>query len=526
MVLKTLHKRSRLNARSVLYDACKSIGILTVCSLIGFLFYSLQLSEANIISIYIIGILLISSITSSWIYGTAASVCGVLLFNFMYANPTFNFNVYDIQYSITMVVMLVASLITSYVMTLFRIQLDREGLEIRRLDILLETSQHLQQVQDSDGIFSVMLTQLHQMLDHPIIIFPFVEGELKEPRVKDSEHTEYVSSGHDMFDMQTLEHFVAVEHDKKHTRIPMHNGKTAVCFRLESGQTLHAVTCIVVESDKRIVGFEYNVVLAMLDEVALSLEKHNLHVFNERIAREAESERLRTNLLRTISHDLRTPLTSISGNADILLSNGDTIKPDLRKQLYQNIYNDSEWLINLVENLLFITRIDNGVMAIHTEYEVLQEIIQESLHCMVKRSKDHRVHVDLADELLVVKTDARLCVQVLVNIIDNALKYTPPGSDIHIRAFRRDGHAVVEVADTGCGISDDDKEKVFEMFYTSNKASGDSRRGIGLGLPLCQSIISAHGGTIQIADNTPRGVVVRVSLQLEEVCGESECTGG
>jgi two-component system sensor histidine kinase KdpD len=263
----------------------------------------------------------------------------------------------------------------------------------------------------------------------------------------------------------------------------------------------------------------------MLDEIALSLEKHNLHMFNERIAQEAEAERLRTNLLRNISHDLRTPLTSISGNADILLSSADQIEPELRRQLYQNIYSDSEWLINLVENLLFVTRIDNGIMAINTEYEVLQEIIQESLDCMEKRAKDHHIYLEIPEELLIVKIDARLLMQVIINIVDNAIKYTPAGSDIRIKAFQRDSQAVVEVADTGSGISDDDKQKVFEMFYTVNKKSSDSRRGIGLGLPLCQSIIHAHAGTIHITDNVPKGVVVTFTLHSEEARIESEYTG-
>jgi two-component system sensor histidine kinase KdpD len=282
---------------------------------------------------------------------------------------------------------------------------------------------------------------------------------------------------------------------------------------------------IIVDSGKKLVGFEHSLVLAMLDEVALSMERHHLHLFNERIAREAEAERLRANLLRSISHDLRTPLTSISGNADILLSNGNQIKADLRRQLYQNIYNDSEWLINLVENLLFVTRIDNGVMPIHTEPEVLQEIIPEALNSLVKRAKEHSVFLEMSEELLVVKMDARLFMQVLVNIVDNAIKYTPAGSTIKIRAFQRDSQAVVEVADTGCGISGEDKQKVFEMFYTANKQFGDSRRGIGLGLPLCQSIVHAHNGTIHIADNVPSGVVVSFALNLEEVCFENEYTG-
>ncbi len=523
---KTLQKRSRLKSATAWRDAFVSNCVLAVCSLIGYLFHSLQLSEANIISIYILGILFISSITSSWVYGTVSSVCGVLLFNFLYADPIFNFHVYDLQYSITTVVMLGASLITNYIMTLFRMQIVREKQEIRRLDILLETSQHLQQAQNMSDILNVASAQLYKMFERAVLIFPLADGKLTQPVIKGPESDLVFFSKDFVLEKSALQQFSASENDEKYMVIHIDSGKDAVCFKLMNREVLFALICIVVDSGKRIVAYEYNLVLAMLDEIALSLEKYNLHLFNESIAREAEAERLRTNLLRTISHDLRTPLTSISGNADILLNNGDQIKPDLRKQLYQNIYNDSEWLINLVENLLFVTRIDNGVMAINTEYEALQEIVQESLNSMSKRTKDHHVSIEMPDELIVVKTDARLLMQVIVNIVDNAIKYTPAGSDIKVRVFRRGAQAVVEVADTGCGISDNDKQKVFEMFYTTNKNLSDSRRGIGLGLPLCQSIISAHGSTITIADNTPSGVIVSFALKLEEVCIENECIGG
>ena len=525
MILKILRRKSRLNAGTSWHDAFISVCILISCSLIGFLFYSLHLSEANIISIYILGILLIASITSSWVYGTISSVCGVLLFNCLYAHPIFNFNVYDSQYLITMVVMLIASLITNYVMTIFRWQLDREKMETRRLDILLETSQHLQQTQNDDDIYDVALTQIYHMIGHAILIFPLDDRKTTKPMIKASEQYAKLFNEAFTFDNNVIEQFIAQGNNEKSTVALINNELNAVCFKLRNSKTLFAVICIVIDSKKSIVGFEYNIVLAMLDEIAFSLEKHHLHLFNERIAREAEAERLRTNLLRTISHDLRTPLTSILGNADILLSNGEQIASELRKQLYQTIYSDSEWLITLVENLLFITRIDNGVMSINTEPEVLQEIIPESLSCVAKRAKEHAVNLEMPDELLVVKMDARLFLQVIINIVDNAIKYTPLGSTIHIRLLRRNAQAVIEIADEGCGITDSDKKKVFEMFYTSNKISSDSRRGIGLGLPLCQSIVSAHGGTITLVDNTPRGLVVTIVLQLEEVCFESEYSG-
>ena len=354
-------------------DCLISSGILGACSLIGFIFYSSGLSEANIISIYILGILIIASLTSSWLYGGISSVIGVLLFNCLYAEPRFTLFVYDWQYSITTFVMLIASIVTNSIMTQFRRQ-------------------------------------------------------------------------------------------------------------------------------------------------------HVLRVLNERITHEADVERLRANLLRSISHDLRTPLTSISGNADILLSSGEQLNVDLRKLLCREIVNDSEWLIGLVENLLFITRIEDGMLSIQTEQEVLQEIIPEALIHLAKRAKNHNILLEMPEELLIVKMEARLIMQVIINIVDNAIKYSPAGSDISISAHRRGSRAIVSIGDYGCGIEEKDKDRVFEMFSTTNKKSGDNRRGIGLGLSLCKAIIQAHGGTIYINDNTPSGTIVSFTLNLEEILVEKEDT--
>ena len=524
-MIASVHRKHVPRAGSVRRDVCISACILAACSLIGFLFYSQSLSEANIISVYILGILAIASLTSGWIYGTVSSVVGVLLFNCLYAEPHFNFWVYDWQYAITAVVMLIASLITNYVMTLFRRQLDREVLETRRLDILLETSQRLLQTQDEQDIFAVTLTQLFRMFDRPILLFPVSDGNVLQPMIKVPEKDGSFfpeSWGLDEASLRRGIHGAIASEDAV---ILAGDGKKAMLLPVRGEKTVFAVAGIIVDSGKTFDGFEHNLLLAILDEAALSFEKHHLHVCNERIAREAEAERLRANLLRAISHDLRTPLTSISGNADILLSNGEQIRPDLRGQLYQHIYDDSEWLINMVENLLFVTRIENGVMSITTEPEVLQELIPEALNRFARRNKGHNISLEMPDELLIVAVDARLVIQVLVNIVDNAMKYTPPGSDIAIRAFRRGSQAVVEVADTGGGISDEDKQKVFEMFYTCNNKTGDSRRGIGLGLPLCRSIVRAHGGVLHIADNAPSGAVVSFALQIKELCCESEYPG-
>jgi two-component system sensor histidine kinase KdpD len=175
------------------------------------------------------------------------------------------------------------------------------------------------------------------------------------------------------------------------------------------------------------------------------------------------------------------------------------------------------WLINLVENLLSVTRIDNGTMNIQMQPELIEEIITEALKHINRKASEHKISVDIHDDLLMVYADVRLILQVIINIVDNAVQYTEPGSEIAISAVQKDNMAVIEVADNGSGINDESKKKLFDMFYTANNASGDNRRGLGLGLSLCKSIINAHGGEIYVKDNQPKGSIFGFTLQVREV---------
>ena len=263
--------------------------------------------------------------------------------------------------------------------------------------------------------------------------------------------------------------------------------------------------------------FEKSVMLSILGECALALENSKNAKEKEKAAVIAKNEQLRANLLRSISHDLRTPLTSISGNASNLLSNGDKFDEDSKKQIYTDIYDDSMWLINLVENILAVTRIEEGKINLRMSTELMDEVIDEALLHINRKKTEHKIVVNSTKEFILAKIDARLIVQVIINIVDNAIKYTPVGSEIKILTDMEKDKVVVEISDDGSGIDDEIKEKVFDMFYSGNNTVADSRRSLGLGLALCRSIINAHGGEIEVLDNVPHGTVFRFTLPAGEV---------
>lgn len=261
---------------------------------------------------------------------------------------------------------------------------------------------------------------------------------------------------------------------------------------------------------------------AILSQCELAME--NIRATNEKEAEKlkTQDERLRSDLLRSISHDLRTPLTSISGNSSVLLQSDSKLDPETRQQLYQDIYDDSQWLINLVENLLSVSRVTNSEMKLNRSDEVLDDIIDEAMHHIDRHAENHIIEVKKSAEMILVNVDVHLIIQVIVNLMDNAVKYTPEGSTICLETEKKNGKVLVKVSDNGPGISDEEKSNIFEMFYNGKKDISDSRRSMGMGLALCKSIIEAHGGEIDVTSNHPCGATFIFTLPESDKVGNNE----
>ena len=196
---------------------------------------------------------------------------------------------------------------------------------------------------------------------------------------------------------------------------------------------------------------------------------------------------------------------------------GEEFDEETKRQLYTDIYEDSMWLINLVENLLSITRFVEGRLNLNITEDLVEDVISEALQHVNKKNAEHHITVKTEEELILAKMDSRLIVQVIINIVNNAIEYTPKGSNICISVKKKDGKVYVSIADDGNGISDEAKSRVFDMFYSGENTIADSRRNCGIGLSLCRSIINAHGGEITVSDNKPKGAVFTFTLPAEEV---------
>ena len=462
--------KRRLNLRTVLGDWGVSAAILLLATLAGYAFARVGFTEANIIAIYLLAVLLTSMVTSTRSSYILSAVGSVLVFNFFFTSPQFSLRVYEHGAPMTFLIMIVAALIVGSLTDRLKSQVKQSTRAAYRTNLLFETNQMLQKAATEQEIFQVAHTQLHKLVGRDLAVNPGITTGGK---------------------------------------------KDATIYLIKTAS--HIYGSVTMDGAEPLEAFENSVLLSILGECALALENRKNANEKEEAKLLAENEKLRANLLRAISHDLRTPLTAISGNAGILLEGSEQLSPDNRKQMYSDIYDDAAWLYNLVENLLAVTRIGEGHMRLNTQPQLVEEIVSEAMQHISRKKVEHTITVTHSDDLLLAKCDARLIVQVLINLVDNAIKYTAPGSHIQIATRWEDGCAVFSVSDDGPGISDEEKDNVFRMFYTGGNPIADSRRSLGLGLSLCKSIITAHGGEIRVLDNRPQGAVFTFTIPAGEV---------
>lgn len=236
----------------------------------------------------------------------------------------------------------------------------------------------------------------------------------------------------------------------------------------------------------------------------------------EKLKAEAERERMRGNLLRAVSHDLRTPLTSIYGSCSVMMENYDALNKEKQLQLLSEIRNDAEWLNRMVENLLSVTRVDTDKVRLSKCSTSLEELIDTLLVKFRKHYPQRKVHVSLPEEFVSIPMDAMLIIQVLMNLLENAVIHARGMQNLWLTVETTGNRAVFTVADDGCGISSERLPYLFTGLLDSDVSVDTSRNNMGIGLSVCRTIIRAHGGEIQAGNRADGGAFFRFTLEMEE----------
>lgn len=502
------------NKKSIFQSLAKTIFIMILSTLVALLFKKLGLSESNIILVLTVSVLFVSSCTNLYIYSALASIIAVLCFNFFFTQPYYTFLVNDSGYIITFCIMLIATLITSNLNSSIKKEARTSFIKEQTIKLLYINNKKLLKAKSKRDIIKHCKDSLVDIFNRDIVI------AINDEILNTIEYSHYSSDIMEIIFKSKLEKdtlkkcfllekpvgiTTQIDNDRKIYYHPI-KGKKSTIGVIGIGSY-----------DKDPISENEKIILESIStQVALAIEKEALYEQNKKINIETQRERIRGNLLRSISHDLRTPLASILGSTSTIIHNYEKVNDNVKKELLNNIYEDASWLTHSVENILSMTRMDEGKFEIKKNIEVAEEIVVDAVKRITQFTSNGNIKIELPEEIIVVYVEGLLIKQVLVNLLDNAIKHTKVNSKIQIRISKDEDNVVFKVIDSGEGIKEEDIKNIFDRFYTKGDNKNLEKRGIGLGLAICKSIVVAHGGEIKAYNNLYGGATFEFSIPNRE----------
>jgi two-component system sensor histidine kinase KdpD len=478
-------------------------GVVVLCTLLSRLMFP-HFDRSNLIMVYLLGVAFVATRYGRW-PSAVASALSVAAFDFFFVPPHLTFAVSDTQYVVTFGVMLVVGLLISTLAVRVKEQGEAARQRERRTQVLYAASREMASLRVPEEITGAAVRHVAEVFHgEAVVLLPDAGGRLtatgprraipddaREPAVAEWTYRHGRPAG---LGTDTLPAAAAL-----YVPLPGAQGPLGVL-----GVRPH-------ENLLPLSPENMDLLDTLARQVASPLERARLSAAAEQARVETERERMRSTLLSSVSHDLRTPLAAITGAASSLLEPR-ALDMEPRRELTQTIYEEARRLNRLVSNLLDMTRLESGSLRLNREWHSLEEIVGAALARVESLLGGRRVETALEADLPLVPLDPVLFEQLLVNLLENAAKYTPAATTIRIAARRSDDGVELAVADDGPGLTPGDEERVFAKFYRSSPARDG---GFGLGLAICRAIAEAHGGRIRAENARPHGAVFQVTLPIE-----------
>ena len=484
--------------RTAFKHGVETLGILLLSTLVAFLIRSLNLRVENILIVYVLSILVIVVETKRYVWGVIASLFCTFSFNFFFTEPLHTFVIADPSYFISLGIFLIAAFIVSTLTSRLQSQIEISKRNEEMTDKLYKVSTGYLNISEREKIVSYGEKSITILLGRPCRIL-YGEAASSEDMNAAQNYRKRISGGMGR---------------------PAKGDSTQACIPIMIKDT--AVGVLKVDcSIGSIAKDEWLYLETILSQFVMAMEREELHQAEERHRINIEKERLRNNLLRSISHDLRTPLTAIAGGSEFLLDRSKDIDEDTKRSLLADIHSDAVWLGSMVENLLNMARIQDGKLIIKKQTEIVDDIIDEALSRVTKNLGEHSLSYIPSKGIILVSLDAQLIIQVLINLLGNAIGHTRADCHIVVKTERRGKDIEFSVSDDGGGMNRDILDHLFESFGTSGNRASENRRGAGVGLSICKAIISAHGGSITGQNNSEGGATFSFLLPAEEEGGHA-----
>jgi two-component system sensor histidine kinase KdpD len=488
-----------------------SATVVLVCTLVCGAMLG-RFDRSNLVMVYLLGVAFVAARHGRWPSAMAA-VLSVAAFDFFFVPPYMTFAVSDSQYLVTFGVMLLVSLLISTLAARVRAQAEAAGHREQRTQVLYAMSREVAAARTVEEVARAASRHVADIVSGPaVVLVPGPDGQLGasgDPRAAGDSRERAVAQW-------------AFDHGRMAglgtDTLP---GASALYIPLHGTESVLGV--LGVRPDAALLPLrpdQIDLLEALSRQAASGLERARLAEEAQQARVAMETERLRSTLLSSVSHDLRTPLAAIEGAATTLLDRRASIDDGVRRDLLDTIREEAERLNRRVRNLLDMTRLDSGTVSVNKEWQPLEEVVGAALTQMEDRLAGREVQTDLPESLPLVPLDTVLVEQVLVNLLENALKYSEGQDPIEVKASSAEGEVILEVADRGPGIPSGEEERIFQRFH---RVSGDrGSRGVGLGLAICRAIVAAHGGRIWAENRADGGASFKLTLPLEGTPPEPE----
>jgi two-component system sensor histidine kinase KdpD len=451
---------------------------------------------SNLIMVYLLGVVAVAAR-----YGRGPSVLSsflsVVSFDFFFVPPRFSFAVSDTQYLVTFGIMLAVALVISNMTVSIRHQAKVAGHRERRMASLYAMSRELAATRGEENVVRIAVKHVTEVFEsQAVVLLPDQSGRMVYPK---GEGAAQSCHGSDLSVAQWVYDHGQMAGQGTDT-LP---GGEIVYLPLKAASAMIGVLALLPLNPARLALPEQQRLLETFgSQIALALERVRLSAEAHNAQMKIEAEQLRNSLLSAISHDLRTPLAAIVGASSSLMQDQDKLGGQARRELSQAIYDEAVRMAGLANNLLDMARLEAGAVVLNRQWQPLEEVIGAALAGQGTRLAAHPVSVNLPRDLPLVEIDSLLIERVFANLLENAVKYTPPGTPIGISAATAADELVVTLSDRGPGIPAGEEQRIFEKFH--RVGSEGNQGGAGLGLTICRAIVQAHGGRIW-ADNLPSG---------------------
>lgn len=498
-----------------LRDILEAAVITLITTFIALFCEYIRFSESNVFMILILGVIIVYIRTKGYFMGIMSSIIGVALFNYLFIEPKYSFQFYDKNYLVTFVIMLIVAFIIGNLTSRIQKNAANSYTREKRTQTIYRISSKLLSAVGNSDVVSIGIKYISRLIDRTVVCYLSNDEKLSAPFVYNDNNGKFKFNFSDKNESTTA-YWSFLKGKEAGAGTDTLYGAQGYYMPIKVGGKILGVIGVscaegFLEPDQKFI------LETVTNQMAIALDREILVGQQEASKVAIDRERLRSSLLRSISHDLRSPLAGIKGAISTILEDGKSISEETKKNLLRGVYDDTEWLIRLVENLLSMTKFDEGNMKINKNMELVEEVLAEAAQRSSKYFKDHKIKISVPEKMIMAPMDGNLIEQVLINLIDNAAKFSSKGSLIQVKAYGKNQDVFFEVIDDGIGIDDKILPHIFDRFFTNGSKISDSRRGVGLGLAICKSIVEIHGGKIVAFNKKGGGTIFRFNIPGKKV---------